>query len=401
MIRELVFHIGDPKTGTSSIQQAMHERAWHCKSVSVAVQKELNANTLANSLRPRPKILARKRRKQELASKRRWVAETEADLGIISAEFFSFVRPRRLQRVLGKHFPDQADNTRIIAYVRPHADFIISSYAQILKCGYFPGSLAEYCVYVQEQGHLPFTPRFDRWRAVFAENFLLRPFVRSELRDGDVVADFFHAVLRGAAFELSPLPPVNESLSLEELAGIRVVQATVREEGLSSYLHIPIGGAIGWLLAGREGRSRNRLQIDQANAEQIRATFMEDAQALDAGYFGKPLFAQALDKAVEKAVPQAASLMAEDHFSEPEIRELQALTTGIAGLLKQRPTVWRRDYMRRIGQISEEDSPLPGSADREHIDAVWKLFEDVTCILAANGREDMLQEPLREKEAGH
>jgi len=401
MIRELVFHVGDPKTGTSSIQQAMHERAWHCESVSVAVQKELNASTLANSLRPRPKALTKKRRKQELASKRRWVAETEADLGIISAEFFSFVRPKRLQRVLGRHFPDQADNTRIIAYVRPHADFVLSSYAQILKCGYFPQSLAEYCAYMQAEGSLPFTPRFDRWRKVFARNFILRPFVRSELRDGDVVADFFHVVLRGAAFELSPLPPVNESLSLEELAGIRVVQATVREEGLPSYLHIPIGGAIGWLLAGKEGRSRNRLQIDQANAEQIRATFMQDAYALDAGHFDKPLFAKALDKAVEKAVPQAPSLMAEDHFPESEIRELQALTAGIADLLKQRPTVWRRDYMRRIGQISEEDFPLPGPADRKHIEAVWKLFEDVTCILAASGEAKMQKEPESGKETGH
>ncbi len=50
----IIFHIGDPKTGTSSIQQALKHRIWD-STIKLVPQPELNASKLAMTLGPKNK----------------------------------------------------------------------------------------------------------------------------------------------------------------------------------------------------------------------------------------------------------------------------------------------------------------------------------------------------------
>lgn len=378
MIRTLVFHIGDPKNGSSSIQAAMQAGACHCRDLTIAVQNQANASPLATSIIADDKL---KKRQREFGIKARWAVETDADLGLISAELFSAADPRALMAALREFLPDHADTARVIAYVRPHAGRVLSSYAQGIKAGVFKSDLKTYVSQRAARGAFFYTPRFGRWRQVFEDRFTLRPFIRTEMLNGDVVADFFHHALQGVPFTLSPVETANASLMLEELAGLRVVQSELVRQGVKNFLRLSIGGAVGRKLAGHAGRFGNRLELDRATAETIRDTYRADAEQLDARFFDGAMMQQALDEAVERAVPSARTLRAVEYFDRAEIVGLRELARELAGLVNDKPHVWRRDYQMGTGQLAAKNPRSLTAEKCEDADAVWAILARIVDIL--------------------
>lgn len=389
MLDTLVFHIGDPKNGSSSIQQAMQSGACHCPTVSWLPQREMNASALANCLKPsKGDAVERAQTQAELfGEKAAWARNGTADLGVISAEFFSTVRPKVLLAALAEYLPDYADTTRIIAYVRPHAGRVLSGYGQRVKTGTFTGTLADFVVSLPDRSHLAYAPRFARWKDSFGDRFTLRPFLRGELRDGDVVADFFHQVLQGAAFTLDPVPSTNEALTLPELTAMRRVQDRFITAELPGFLRLSLGGALGRLLTDRDGRYPGKLALDRAAALRIRMEFLEDARALDAQFFDRPLMQQAIEGAVETAIPEAQSLEGTDYYPAAHLTQLEQLADDIARLVKQRPRAWRRDYQRRNGQRFDAASGgRDGRAQQKNAEQVWSLLGDLATGLQPVGQ---------------
>lgn len=379
MIRELVIHIGDPKNGSTSIQKAMQAGACRCETATLAVQPELNASALANSLNPDRGNPERrtKARPRLFGEKARWAQENDADLGIISAEFFSSVDPGALQAALQEFLPDHAASARIIAYVRPHAGRALSGYAQRVKTGAFKGPLDKFVAHLAQAPALYYTPRFAPWQEVFGARFTLRPFIREELRDQDVVSDFFDQALQGAPFALEDVPSTNESLALEELAALRQIQSRFMQLEVPRFLRLSLGAAIGQALAQQPGRYRGKLKLDRANAERLQAAFAADARALDAQFFGRPLMAQALEQAVETAAAQAQTVSAEAYYPPEQLAQLDRLAKEAAALVKDRPQAWRHEYQRRNGQRLDrlEDQP-DSAARRKNAEQVWAVLEE-------------------------
>lgn len=395
MIRELVIHIGDPKNGSTSIQRAMQAGACQCDSVSLAVQPELNASALANSLNPNRGNAKRRAqaRPRLFAEKARWVQETDADVGILSAEFFSAVAPTAVQAALSEFLPQQAGGTRILAYVRPHAGRALSGYAQRLKTGAFKGTLEDFVRYLGQAPALYYTPRFAAWQETFGAGFTLRPFIRDQLRDQDVVSDFFHHVLRGAPFVLEDIASTNESLALQELAALRQVQDRFIQQEVPRFLRLSLGAAIGQALAGQPRRYRDKLQLDRANAERLQKLFAADTRALDQQFFDRPMMAQALDQAVDRAIPEAQDICADAYFSTDQLAQLDRLATEVAALVKQRPQAWRPEYQRRNGQRLDQLGDGPGAAaKRRNAEQVWALLAEIAAQMqpaasAADGKQ--------------
>ena len=50
MARSLVLHIGDPKTGTSSIQEVLLHKLWQSPKVTLTYPDQLNSFPLANAI---------------------------------------------------------------------------------------------------------------------------------------------------------------------------------------------------------------------------------------------------------------------------------------------------------------------------------------------------------------
>ena len=86
---ELVLHIGDPKTGSSSIQQALFQRKVQCEAVSLDYPAKLNAIQLANCMRRQGQRSYLDARFKEAAA---WLNASQADVAVLSAEQFSSVK---------------------------------------------------------------------------------------------------------------------------------------------------------------------------------------------------------------------------------------------------------------------------------------------------------------------
>jgi len=127
------------------------------------------------------------------------------------------------------HMPGLKSRIRLIAYVRPHAERLLAGFAERTKLGTFGGTLEELHLAFSETGILDYARRFRKWREVFGDAFTLRPMIARELTNNDVVHDFLNFVAQGGEFSISGSTRVNESLSLEDLAVLRLVHARIRE----------------------------------------------------------------------------------------------------------------------------------------------------------------------------
>lgn len=381
MIKTLVFHIGDPKNGSSSIQQAMQMRACHVEGISYVCQEELNASAMAYAIDPKrraEKEQGKKRRKLLFTQKAEWAQAHDADLGLISAEFFSAAPPKALIKALEDFMPQYTETARAVAYVRPHAGRALSGYAQRVKTGTELGTLDESIEGQKERRMLKYAPRFQRWNNKFGDRFTLRPFLRSEMRDGDVVSDFFATVLGDIPFTLDEIPSTNESLSLEEVAAMRRVQGRLVADEVPEFMRLSLGGYIGRALAGTPGRYRTKMALSRAHAEALKALFWEDATQLDQMFFGRPLMSVALEDAVDTGLAQGQSLEPLDYYPEARLQRMEEIAGEIAALVKAEPRGWRLEYQRRIGQRLDriEDQKNP-EALKENADRVWALLDDL------------------------
>ncbi|TDK50893.1 hypothetical protein [Antarcticimicrobium luteum] len=385
MIKTLVFHIGDPKNGSSSIQKAMQARACRSKGVRYVSQPELNASALANAINPNKGTPEKRltRRRKLFSEKAEWARTNDADLGLISAEFFSSVPPKALIKALDEFMPQYTDTARIIAYVRPHAGRALSGYAQRVKTGTELGTLDQSIAGQRERRMLKYAPRFLRWHEAFGDRFTLRPFLREEMRDGDVVSDFFHTALQGAPFSLEAIPSTNESLALEEVAAMRRVQGRLVADEVPDFLRLSLGGAIGRALAGQPRRYRTRIVLSRAHAQALHALFLEDAQQLDQVFFGRSLMVAALEEAVGTGAAEGQSLEPLDYYSEAQLQRMEDIAGEIAALVKAEPRGWRLEYQRRTGQRQDriEDQKKP-QVLRQNAARVWTLLDELVRELA-------------------
>lgn len=380
MIKDLLFHIGDPKTGTSSIQMVLQRRAWRCDSLRLVPQDYVNATPLANALRSDGPAGALER---EFSHIRDWFSAQDGDLGVVSSEYFARRSPVALRRALDSYFPAQSAGTRVLAYVRPHASRLVSAYGQRLKTGSFGGTLEEFAGYMVTVPTLFYAGRFPQWRSTFGENMTLRPFLRDELRDGDVTADFLFHALGTADFERLEIDAVNESLSVAELAGLRLVQTAFIAAGLADHHKLALGGALQRRLGALPGRGGEKPALDRTTAERLHAAYAEDARALDQAFFGRPLMEEELLRARETARAAPQDFTPQRHFSPRQCERMEQAAAAIAKLVTAMPRAWRQDYQVSIGQRDETAREASSEQHRRNAEAVWQKLDLLAQVLAA------------------
>jgi hypothetical protein len=275
-------HVGMAKTGTTSVQQNLS--AVHGQNVQYLPAKSTNHGMLfANLFEARPwrhrRHLYMQRTRQDvsiLGSRQRnhltvgmnKAADDPMIKGIIfSAERMTSVKPADAQamRTFQDFFSQWCSQFRIYGYVRPVSGLLSSTFQQSIKV--FGRAEVDLCAKYPN-----YRDQLEKFDHVFgASNVSLRRFVRSDLKNGDVVQDIAEQI--GLDMTHYSAQAFNESLSLEAVAllfSIRrseYVQDRVRDNAVAGHLVAPLLSKIKGGKFGLDQRIAARLM--EQNAKDI------------------------------------------------------------------------------------------------------------------------------------
>ena len=355
MTRELVFHLGDRKAGSTSIQDTLRLKNWIGSVPSLGFRPKMMhyayvaAATVDGGMNPK--------RRESLVELANQLANSPEDIGVISSESFEGSNPALLRDLLENFLPGFAKNARFIAYVRPHADRLLSSYSERVKVGGFSGSISEHVDVAVKKKELHYLPRFQRWRQVFGDRFELRPMIRAQLHENCVVRDFLSFAFQSKDFTLLSDPASNVSLGLEDHAALIEFHRYMVDLPPASKAQPSIGRYLAIFLAGLPRQTSTKPAMTHATYLRLRDVFSADAQALDRMFFDGTPMMDALNTAEMRTVEVEQSLRVEDHFGADAVRLIQAFSQLVTKLASYEPKVWSQHItalrLGRAGPLNE------------------------------------------------
>ena len=376
---QLILHIGDPKTGSSSIQQVLFRRKVECLTRSYDYPARLSAARVAKTLRRKSRSSDRSTEFSVLAQ---WATASRADVAIVSAEQFSMVNAAVVRDTFQEYLPDFASSMRVIAYARPHVSRFISEYTQRTKVGQLSTDLESFLGEMTKNKGLLFSDRFHAWRGAFGDRFILRPMSRDDLYQGDVVADFLNFALDNAPFRILQATEANISLPLESLAGLRFVHKILRKNDVSAATRHWLGSRINTLTTAKAQGKGTKVRVSRAIYSRLRDHCLLDAETLDRKFFSHPAMVSALDRAAEDTSIEHQDADARLFFEPQVIRTLRADAASLASLLAEFPGVWKDQFLRDNGQTEKHgQNDIRSAAEVAHVYEVEEMLGKIVAVI--------------------
>lgn len=349
---KLLFHIGDHKAGSTTIQNAFARKEVVLENGSILYPARLSHNYLVGHFKTYAEeghVLPGRPGHPGLGGiAERMVAESP-DFTVISGEEFEGSDPGTVQQGLNDLWLPHTTDYSVICYLRPHAARILSSFSETTKIGIFSGNVERYFERSLASKRFFYSPRIAKWSDLFGTHFSLRPMVRSELAGGSLLQDFVETGFGPEAkIRIETQTPANESLCLEDLLVLKLVQDRIkgRDRKLRS--------AMGWEMApafsaiARTGKPGTKLMLHKSLAERIRTSYLEDAQEIDTRFFGgKDIMRAELTRAVDEALPVEQSFDPVDYFNEEALRGIRMLAEQIDRMLDHESGPWSEFLWQR------------------------------------------------------
>lgn len=345
--RMLLIHIGDHKTGSTTIQNAFATSCVQIDGEVPCYPGRLNHNFLPSALNNRYKAKGLKKdvRSRVVLNKLGQslkLASTKHSL--ISGEMLERTPPVLLKRFVDEYVGSAYDEVRVIAYVRPHAERLLSGYAEATKIGASQKSLQAFCDRAAKEERLQYARRFQAWRDTFGDQFTLRPMIRSALTNGLLLDDFIIHGFGTEEFTITPFNDDNKSLNLEDLMLLKALQSRIADHPKTTR-HTFGREVVRHLERQPAAAKSEKLRLNVELAQKISTHYADDAREVDAAFFdGAPLLTNALQAAVEKANPSMTSTDPADHFSDAEMRHVHALGDTINMMLAASDVDWSKIF---------------------------------------------------------
>lgn len=344
--KTLIFHIGDHKTGSTSIQTAFAQQQVSLADAEIFYPAQIANNPLGHDCKnyesDKPNVRENARKSIRQISHK--IRESEARYNLISAESFERVPAPLFKKIISENFLDTDTAIKVVAYVRPHAGRITSTFAERTKIGaqrVLEGDLQSFFEHSRDTREFFYLERFSGWRDAFGKNFLLRPMIRSSLHNGSVLDDFIRHAFATERFSIQGAFKANESLDLKDLMRLKVLQQHLLKD-TSRALRLHLGWEFGRIVGHMPPPETHvKLSLHRSLAEEIRDTYLEDARSMDREFFqGNPILESDLHRAVEDAVSLPQSTDPADHLSRSEIRSLEILSHLVGGMLEAKDVEW-------------------------------------------------------------
>lgn len=322
MVRQLVLHGGDCKTGSTILQTMLAREDCTPEGVTLFTPGNGNHGGLARGLGDKPELYPQRWRRTS-----RRVLQEDCDLAVLSSELFEFIAPDKVAAAVTTHFPDHAADMRVILYIRPHVSRVLSQFAENVKLGHSMGNLADFVEGFIKSGRLSYSDRLARWQAAFDSRLTVRPFVRADLALGDVRHDFLRQVLGDTPYSLRDSgQDDNAALPVPDLALMRYLQSVFASaDPLPMDNRVVFGKQYGRLLRDDPRPERGaKLKLTRALYDRLRTACLDDAKEMDRRWFAKPCFEMALEQAGQDLIASEQSLEAEDYFAPETLRQANA-----------------------------------------------------------------------------
>lgn len=360
MTKEIIFHLGDYKTGSTSIQRILAAQDFTIPGRRVLFTARENHMDLPRSLYPENRLFARQKEIWETHAQA--IRTSDADIAVISAENMNHLDPAQMRAAVDRYFPDFSGRIRYVTYLRPHADRIVSSFAERRKLGEFFGGMAKLHTEILDKQRLFYTPRFTAWKAQFGPAFHIRPMVREHLFRGDVVHDFFRFMCGSEEFEIHGDTHRNESLSVAELLAVSELQREIKRLGgkkiASRDVRHRIAGLLQEALAVLPRKADlEKPRLHKALAARIQDSYREDAAAMDAAFFEGSPFADALAGAKDKALDAPQSLRLGDYYNDDALRMFLAIAAMLGATVNGQDTLAENQIADRLEKIRPQADP--------------------------------------------
>lgn len=333
MLKRLIIHIGDSKTGSTALQAALRS---HSKGVAWAYPgTSLNHNGLALAL-SRPKLAHR----IEPRFRALWhqVAEKNAETVVVSAELFQAVRPADLLRTLALYGPDTLPPISVIAYCRPHLAKLAAMYSERVKFGQFPKSLDHYSARVARTMKLDYAPRFAEWRGYFGSDFQLRPYFTGQ----DIVEDFFAQALPSERIPQMPSRP-NASMTVPQINLMRRIPNLARTFEIPTKLPPEVYRFICLQMrASGVGKNGSRIEFSEPQKKALQIRYLRDAKELDQLFFAASIFEDALFASARGPVQQ--------NLTSSDVRWFDQMALSTLKNWSQSPAKFQHLARKTLGQ---------------------------------------------------
>lgn len=346
MSRTLVFHVGDCKTGTTSVQWALDKGLVRPSEKKLLFPGQKSHFPLARSLnKSAPKGLS----DQRFSALRERLDAADWDVAVISSELFEYEDPALLAGAIKAHLTGCFDQLRVITYVRPHAARLVAQFAEAVKLGHHTGTLDGFHTSFVRSGKLDYAPRLRRWRDAFGDAFEARAFQRQALSQGDVVRDFFDCTLGAGTYALDMAAEQNNGLFVEDLAALRCVHQTLAD--VSPGLEVSAVRYAAWLSellpavekgTGIEKGTGTKVKLTSAIAASLKDRFAADAAAVDSEFLGADSLQRALAGCHDGALPEPQSFDPETVLDAMTIRFLRAIVRLQAAQMRQDEDFFKR-----------------------------------------------------------
>lgn len=344
---ECIVHIGDIKSGTTSVQAALA-----ANNIPAAYKKaiypcaELNHNHLAILFKQ-----GESKKRQYVRNIRKLInASPDSNAFIISGEILSTVDPQVVKKELESCFGDLSSKFTIIHYVRPHFSRAVSAYAEQAKIGATSLPLNEFVKISTEKGRFKHSLKMKAWQREFQDNYIVRPMQKSTLYQENIVADFFLTALGEISYGWTPPPQVNKALSNEGLLHVRRLQVAL--EGRSAALRHSLGYEFERYFSAIEKRPSAPAIVGRALAELFFNGYKGDAKEADM-YLSHPVLENALYQGFQDGIKE--NYDKEELWHTEEANEIISKLLNIAKIENERDCAvqLRRDRFKRYIDIAK------------------------------------------------